>query len=301
MFSLPHIRKVLRLRVIGSALLAAFVLWTAWLYASAPVESLRGVISYTPPHKHYQRQAGLGLPDNLQLKDIPAPVLMMVLAAEDVDFHEHAGVSPKRIYWNIKYYITKSRHWGAFSAASTLTQQLVKNTFTGPEKTLYRKYVELIYALKTERHFTKEEIFTLYINMAQVGPDTYGYQQGARELFGKDFKDLTPIEAVVIVNSMPSPARRTAWLREGKPDKTAFRRISMLLFTTYGLMNNYAGWGAMAPEDKEKAFSHFMLSPTHQVCPYAEWDEVLKIWSRQQTENFLRKHWKGDIKELKGA
>lgn len=301
----PAVRKKRKWKIAACALATLLALWvaaTAYIYCTAPVETLRGIVTYTPPFKHYQRQAGLALPDNLQIKDIPPPLLMVVLAAEDADFHQHIGFSPQRIYWSTKYYLTRSRHWGGvLSGASSLTQQLVKNIFTGPERSLLRKYVELIYALKTERYFTKEEIYTLYINMAQVGPDSYGYQQGAHDYFGKDFKDLSLIEAVLIVNAMPSPVKRTAWLREGKPDKTVYRRISVLLGTTYGLMNNYAGWADMSVDEKEHVFSRFMLSPARMECGYKPWEDEMMRQARRETEAFMKKHWKGDIRELKGA
>lgn len=254
--------------------LALFAGWSAYLYIAAPVESLRGVVTYTPPFKSYTRQVGLGLPDNLTLRQMPVDLILATLVGEDEVFPAHYGVNPPKIYaYGVKYLL----HGGHLSGCSTLTQQLVKNIFTGPERSLYRKYVELIYAFKIERHFTKEEIFTLYANVAQTGPDTYGYKEAARYYFGKEALQLTPVESAFIVSNLPSPQRRTTWFRKGTPDPDAFGRGAFILRHMLLLKAEFTGADDISDDEKASFFTGYMSAPGRKVCmtdvvPVAIWD-----------------------------
>ena len=79
---------------------------------------------------------------------------------------------------------------------STITQQLVKNLFLTREKTLSRKLEELIISWQMERHFSKEELLTFYLNVIEYGPDLYGIRRAAAFYFGKAPAHLTPAEGI---------------------------------------------------------------------------------------------------------
>ena len=90
---------------------------------------------------------------------------------------------------------------------STLTQQLAKNIFLKPDRTLRRKVQELLLAFWLEANFSKEQIFTLYINRVYLGSGAYGVDAAARRYFGKSVKSITLHEAAVIAGLLKAPSR----------------------------------------------------------------------------------------------
>jgi penicillin-binding protein 1C len=135
-------------------------------------------------------------------KDIPLNIIYSVLAAEDDSFFQHYGVSLKgilRAIWlDIK---TGSLEYGG----STITQQLVRNLFLGNEKTLSRKFKEIILALEFERKFSKEQILTYYLNTINYGYGNIGVKAAADFYFNKDLKDVDWNEAVILASIPKSP------------------------------------------------------------------------------------------------
>jgi penicillin-binding protein 1C len=135
-------------------------------------------------------------------KDIPLNIIYSVLAAEDDSFFQHYGVSLKgilRAIWlDIK---TGSLEYGG----STITQQLVRNLFLGNEKTLSRKFKEIILALEFERKFSKEQILTYYLNTINFGYGNIGVKAAADFYFNKDLKDIDWNEAVILASIPKSP------------------------------------------------------------------------------------------------
>jgi penicillin-binding protein 1B len=117
--------------------------------------------------------------------------------------------------------------WG--QGGSTITQQLVKNTYLTPERTLQRKYSEAMLAFTLERHVSKEDIFALYCNEVYLGQRNAfavrGVDQAARVFFGKNLKDLTLAEAATIAGMIQSPARYSPLQHN---DETRARRNTVL-------------------------------------------------------------------------
>lgn len=268
--------------------LILFTTWSTWLYVTAPVDALRSRVTYLPPHSHTPREAGLGMPDNLHLADMPAPLIFATLYGEDITFATDHGVRPRKIARNLLAY---AEHGGRLSGGSTITQQVVKNAFTGADRTLYRKYVEMIWALRMERDFTKEEIFTLYANMAEVAPGVYGYRAAAELYFHEEPRELTDVEAAFIVNNLPSPEKRTAWFREGTPDATAYERTYALLGNTRVLMARY-GVRDVSADARSSLFSGYLRDHSMRELSREEAIAVLGR-SRRDAAQFVLSHWSG--------
>jgi len=129
-----------------------------------------------------------------------------VVVAEDIRFFFHHGLdwsSLRAAFWiNLK-----EGHivWGG----STITQQLAKNLYLGPEKTFGRKLREVILTLKLERSLTKNRILEIYLNVAQWGPSLFGITAASQHYFGKLPKDLGPLEAAFLASILPNPDRAT--------------------------------------------------------------------------------------------
>ncbi len=141
------------------------------------------------------------------LAEMPDDVVRAVLAAEDHRFFGHPGIDAIRIAGAAVTNLTGNRSY--LVGASTLTQQLIKNTLLSPEQTLWRKLREQALALLLERRLPKPRILELYLNEVYLGHRgsfaIHGVAQGARALFGKDLGNLTLGEAATMAGLIRAP------------------------------------------------------------------------------------------------
>ncbi|MDQ6651791.1 MAG: transglycosylase domain-containing protein, partial [Acidobacteriota bacterium] len=151
-----------------------------------------------------------GQQQTLTFHDIPPVLVQAILSIEDRRFFEHNGID----IWGIGRAIINASTSGSHKfrqGGSTITQQLVKNTYLTPEKTLRRKFNEAIIALALENRLSKQDIFALYCNEVYLGQRSgvgvRGVAQAARVFFGKDLKELSLDEAATIAGMIQSPAR----------------------------------------------------------------------------------------------
>ena len=139
----------------------------------------------------------------VQLKDLPRYLPQAVLATEDRRFYSHFGLDflglARAAYINL-------RDWRLTQGGSTITQQLAKNVFLTPARTLRRKGQEMLLALWLERNFTKDQILTLYLNRVYFGAGTYGVDAAARKFFGKPATQVTPYEAAMLAGLLRAPS-----------------------------------------------------------------------------------------------
>ena len=162
----------------------------------------------------------------LAYKDIPEVLRRAILSTEDRRFFEHGAVDP----WGVA---RAAFSWGddeeLKQGGSTITQQLVKNTYLTPERTLRRKFREAALASVIESRMSKEDIFALYCNEIYLGRrgsvSVRGVRQAARVFFGKDLKDLTLAEAATIAGMIQSPAR---YAPDRHPDEARARRNTVI-------------------------------------------------------------------------
>lgn len=178
------------------------------------------------------------------LASIPPHMVHAVLAIEDRRFYEHPGVDPIRAVGAL---ITNIRGNKAYLVgASTLTQQIVKNTFLTPEKTLKRKLQEQFMALVLDSRLTKDQILELYLNevvLGQRGPFAiHGVAEAARIFFGKDVSNVSVVEAATIAGLIQSPSFLSPFRN---PERARLRRNVVL--------TEMAQAGYLAPEVAKKA------------------------------------------------
>jgi penicillin-binding protein 1B len=145
----------------------------------------------------------------LAYKEIPEVLRRAILSIEDRRFFEHGPVDA----WGIA---RASLSWGDDEqgfrqGGSTITQQLVKNTYLTPERTIERKFREAALSSVIESRMSKEDIFALYCNEIYLGRrgsiSVRGVRQAARVFFGKELKDLSLAESATIAGMIQSPAR----------------------------------------------------------------------------------------------
>lgn len=142
--------------------------------------------------------------DPLRLADVPPYLVQAIVATEDRRFFEHFGFDPVALARAI---VANLRAGRVRQGGSTLSQQLAKNIFLKPDRTLRRKVQELLLAFWLEANFSKEQIFTLYINRVYLGSGTYGVDAAARRYFGKSARQVSLHEAAVLAGLLKAPSR----------------------------------------------------------------------------------------------
>lgn len=144
----------------------------------------------------------------LSFKDIPPVLVHAITSIEDRRFFDHHGVD---IFGIGRALMRNAGEDRVGQGGSTITQQLVKNTYLTPERTLRRKFAEAMLAFTIEQRLSKEDIFALYCNEVFLGQRgaiaVRGVGVAARVYFGKELKDLTVGEAATIAGMIQSPTR----------------------------------------------------------------------------------------------
>lgn len=170
----------------------------------------------------------IGEQRTLTYNDLPPVLVNAILAIEDRRFFQHRGIDVRGIARAFANWISNGR-FQFHQGGSTITQQLVKNTYLTPEKTLRRKFNEAMIALALEQRLSKEDIFALYCNEIYLGQreglGVKGVAQAARVYFGKELKDLTLEEAATIAGMIQSPAR---YAPDRHPEASRRRRDQVL-------------------------------------------------------------------------
>ncbi len=161
----------------------------------------------------------------VRLQEVPKSLTDAVLVTEDRDFYRHAGVSIRRSFGAV----ISNLKGGATQGGSTLTQQLVKNLYLSPERTIRRKAVEAIMALILDGHYSKDEIFEAYLNEIYLGQhgsiSVTGVGEAARFYFGKQVGDLDLAESATLAGMIKAP---NVYSPAHNPEKAKQRRDLVL-------------------------------------------------------------------------
>lgn len=144
----------------------------------------------------------------LSFADVPPVLVQAITSIEDRRFFDHSGLD---IFGVGRALLRNAGEDRIGQGGSTITQQLVKNTYLTPERTLRRKFAEAMLSFTIERRLSKQDIFALYCNEIFLGQRgaiaVRGVGQAARIYFGKELKDLTLGEAAAIAGMIQSPTR----------------------------------------------------------------------------------------------
>jgi penicillin-binding protein 1B len=144
--------------------------------------------------------------DLVSIDEVPEHLMAAIYAVEDRRFEEHHGIDPRRI---VGAMLANLRAGGIRQGGSTLTQQLVKNFFLTPERTLRRKLTEALMALMVEARYPKPQILEAYLNEIYMGrrgsTAIHGVGEAARFFFGKSVPDLAVDESALLAAVIQSP------------------------------------------------------------------------------------------------
>src|SRR5437762_1132578 len=137
------------------------------------------------------------------ISKISPDLVRAIIAIEDQRFYDHRGFDLVRIAAAV---LADLRHRRAAQGASTITQQLARQSFLTADKTIHRKLQELVLAARIERRYTKQQILELYLNKVYFGDGLYGVETASRGYFGKTAADLTVPEAALLAGLVKSPS-----------------------------------------------------------------------------------------------
>jgi penicillin-binding protein 1A len=151
----------------------------------------------------------------------PEVVWRAIMAIEDRKFFNHWGMN----LWAIPSALLEAAQGKKLRGASTLTQQLTKNLFLTPERSLTRKLKEALTAIRLEQTYTKEEILEFYLNTVYLGGGNYGFQAACQNYFGHSLDSITTGEAATLAGMLQRPE---AYRPDRHPERGRLRRNTVL-------------------------------------------------------------------------
>jgi penicillin-binding protein 1B len=164
---------------------------------------------------------------DVPLQVIPKAMVQAVLSIEDRRFYDHPGIDPIGVAGAVYRNVFGANRY--LASGSTITQQLVKNTFLTPEKTPKRKMIEWFMSVVLETRLSKDEILQLYLNDVALGQRgsfaIHGVAEAARLFFAKDISNVSVTEAATIAGVIQSPSRLSPF---SNPERAKERRNVVL-------------------------------------------------------------------------
>jgi penicillin-binding protein 1A len=145
-----------------------------------------------------------------------------VMAIEDRRFYSHFGIDPLGL---ARAMVTNVMQGRFTQGGSTLTQQLAKNLFLKPDRTIERKVQEVLLAIWLEHEHTKDQILEMYLNRVYFGSGAYGVEAASRRYFGKSARDVSLSEAALLAGLLKAPSR----LSPARDPKAAEERAQVVL------------------------------------------------------------------------
>jgi len=180
---------------------------------AGPASRLLGAFTWRPPEPGPEEPAleiavGPSNPAFVPIAQLPPSLIRAVTASEDAGFFAHRGFD----FQEIANALGEARS-GRIRGASTITQQLAKNLFLGPDRTVSRKVREALATVALEVALPKTRLLEIYLNIAEWGPGVYGVGEASRFWFDKDARLLSPKESAFLASVIPSPRRFAARAR----------------------------------------------------------------------------------------
>lgn len=207
-----HVKKWQNLTLIGLLAFAIIVTGAGLGFLTASIQtmpSLNGGIKPNASSQIYDINGKLITTIHATENRLPVPLSKIpnhlqdaFIASEDIRFYHHLGVDLRGIFRAVFVNITGK---GVREGASTITQQLARNTLLTHDQTFKRKIQEAFLALQIERKFTKQEILEMYLNQIYFGQGAYGVQTAAQTYFGKNVEELSLAEAAMLAGVPRSP------------------------------------------------------------------------------------------------
>ncbi len=193
------------------------------------------------------------------LTAMPEHLRLAFLAIEDDKFYQHDGIN----FLAIARAFVKNLQAGTIKeGASTITQQVVKRLLLDTEKSYERKIKEAILAYRLEKHLSKDEILTIYLNQIFLGAGAYGVEAAARTYFAKHVNELTLAESALLAGLPQAPSKYNPWNYRD----AALDRRNVVLYRMHTL-----GWISKEQYDEARAEEMEFKSMPDPSAAYGAW------------------------------
>lgn len=182
------------------------------------------------------------------VEEIPETLKNAFIAIEDARFKVHNGIDIKRIFGSVVHNLSNESVQGA----STITQQLIKNTILTPEVSYKRKIQEMYLSIQLEKKYSKDQIMEAYLNTIWLGGSNYGVKAAAKDYFGKELGELDLRECAMLAGITRNPwqydPRANTYTRNNP--EPSYKRTNLVLDRMYenGLITEAEYQGAKIPE-----------------------------------------------------
>lgn len=216
--------KIFKYILLSLFLFILILIFFSWLflpdvsYLKEDNPQYSSFMKYYHNHFHLKKLKYSFIPYN----QIDQKLKYAILLSEDASFWVHHGFD----FYEIKNSFLENITNRSFKrGASTITQQVAKNLFLTPEKSIIRKMRELFYTIALEHTLSKRRIFELYLNYAQFGLNVFGVEAACQEYYGHSADSLSTFEAVRLAAILPAP---TKW-SPVKPSQIVKKRALIIL------------------------------------------------------------------------
>lgn len=164
------------------------------------------------------------------LNQIPKHVQEAFIAVEDVRFRTHPGFDVRRMFGSLLQNIKAK---DIVAGASTITQQLVRNTVLSQEQTIDRKVKEIILAWQLEQKYSKDQILEMYLNVIYFAEGAYGIEAASKTYFGKTASELSVSEGALLVGIINNPHRNSPFINEKRSLEKKDQSIEIMVKNGY--------------------------------------------------------------------
>jgi penicillin-binding protein 1A len=226
-------------------------------------------------------QYGNKTQDQVHGKQIPDHLVQAILSIEDQRFYHHFGIDPIGIARAMVINLIKRDY---VQGGSTLTQQLAKNQFLSPERTLSRKIQEAMLAIWLDATLSKEEILNHYINQVYMGNGIYGMGSAAKRYFQKDLADINIREAAILagmlkapstynpINSLPKAKKRADLVLKAMLDQKAFDKKHYKIYQQQPINITPANF---AQDTSVRYFTDWIMDDVAKMIDHTQQDLVI--------------------------
>jgi penicillin-binding protein 1A len=221
----PRKRSLLQFTLLVAAIWFLFVGGLVFSYWLRDAPNTANLLAYDPGSDITLLDAkgrviarrGFTQGESVKVGELPDYVGNAFIAVEDRRFRSHFGIDP----WGLgRALVADISHGGFVQGGSTLTQQLAKNLFLKPDRTLKRKIEEAILAVYLETRYSKNEILTLYLNRVYFGAGVFGIEAASQRYFDKPARELNLTEAALLAGAVKAPSRYNP---QASPDAAMMR------------------------------------------------------------------------------
>lgn len=168
--------------------------------------------------------------DDVSIDELPRYVPQAVIAIEDKRYFSHFGIDPVGL---ARAMIANVKAGRIVQGGSTITQQLAKNLFLKPERTLRRKAKEAVLALWLEYQYSKREILQLYLNRVYFGAGTFGVEAATQRYYNKPAASLNLAEAAVLAGLLKAPAYYAPSRHRARAEQRAYVVLNEMMYQGY--------------------------------------------------------------------